>query len=384
MKHIEHRAPPPVEQRAVSPRRPLLVATAAALVSLLLAASYEYATHAPSLRGISVEVVGGTSRVDAVSQRLSSTAPGSFTVERVPSASAATARVADNCVDAALILSASVSAADRIVVAGASGPTMVRAIVSALSSALPDTGPEPVVTDVAALSRNDQAGMSSFVFELGLLVPSVLGSVGLYLVGLRARLWWRVAGATLYAALAALLGVLLLDAGFGALTGAPFEMFGIFAEALTFVLIVAALQASLGLPGTGLAALILLFVGNAASGGTTPPAMLPDFYRQISEWLPNSAVVRATKAAVYFEGHGIGQPLAALALWSGAAMGVLIANDRLHLSERRRSPHDYLVIHATPGVAHLARRRRRSRHTPESETLAPRHSPTPERNGAQS
>jgi hypothetical protein len=316
-----------------------------------------------------------------VSQHLSSTAPGSFTVERVPSASVATSRVADNRVDAALILSA--SGADRIVVAGAMGPTMVRTIVSALSSALPDTGAEPVVTDVAALSRNDQAGMSSFVFELGLLVPSVLGSVGLYLVGLRARLWWRVAGATLYAALAALLGVLLLDAGFGALTGAPFEMFGIgFAGALTFVLIVAALQATLGLPGTGLAALILLFVGNAASGGTTPSAMLPDFYRQISEWLPNSAVVRATKAAVYFDGHGIGQPLAALALWSGIAMAVLIANDRLHLSERRRSPDDHLVIHATPGVAHLARRRRRKRPRPEPETPTTKHTTTPERNGA--
>jgi hypothetical protein len=193
----------------------------------------------------------------------------------------------------------------------------------------------------------------------------------------------RVAGATLYAALAALLGVLLLDAGFGALTGAPFEMFGIgFAGALPFVLIVAALQATLKLPGTGLAALILLFVGNAASGGTTPSAMLPNFYRQISEWLPNSAVVRATKAAVYFDGHGIGQPPAALALWSGIAMAVLIANDRLHLSQRRRSPDDHLVIHATPGVAHLALRRRRRHPRPGPETPTTEHTTTPERNGA--
>lgn len=381
MDQTEHRGPPPAEQRAVSPRRLVVVAVVAALVSLLLVASYEYATHAPSPHGISVDVVGTASGVDAVSQHLASTAPGSFAVERAPTASVATSRVADNRVDAALILSA--SGADRIVVAGAMGPTLERTIVSSLASALPDTGAEPVVTDVAALSRNDEAGLSSFVFELGLLVPSVLGSVGLYLVGVRARLWWRVAGAALYAALAALLGVLLLDVGFGALTGAPFELFGIgFAGALTFVLVVAALQASLGLPGTGLAALIFLFVGNAASGGTTPSAMLPNVYRQMSEWLPNSAVVRATRAAVYFDGHGIGRPLVVLALWSGVAMAVLIANDRLHLSERRRSPDDHLVIHATPGVVHLARRRRRNRPGQEPDTSAIKRTATPERNGA--
>ena len=52
------------------------------------------------------------------------------------------------------------------------------------------------------------AGLSSFVFGLGLLLPSVLGGVGLFLLGMRLRLWWRVAAATLFALLAACGGVL--------------------------------------------------------------------------------------------------------------------------------------------------------------------------------
>ena len=73
--------------------------------------------------------------------------------------------------------------------------------------------------DVAPLSKSDRAGLSSFVFGLGLLIPSVLGSVGLFLLGMRLRLWWRVAAATLFALLAACGGVLAIDTILGALLG---------------------------------------------------------------------------------------------------------------------------------------------------------------------
>jgi hypothetical protein len=215
----------------------------------------------------------------------------------------------------------------------------------------------------------------TFVFELGLLVPSVIGSVGLYLVGLRQRVWRRVAAAWLFAALIAAFGTLIVATGFGAL---PDHWAAIFAigmlGALAFVLSMGAAQATLGLPATGLMALLFIFVGNATSGGSVPSALLPDGYRQISAWLPNGAIVHGVRAVVYFGGHGLGQPLLALLLWVGAGSIVLTANDALHTIERRRHPERTAEIYATPGLAHARRitRRRRSARSAAMSPLAER------------
>jgi hypothetical protein len=103
-----------------------------------------------------------------------------------------------------------------------------------------------------------------------------MGGVGLFLLGRRFRLWWRVSAAVLFALLAACGSVLALDAIFGALTGATATLIGVgFLGALTFVAFVTACQAVTGLPGTGLAALVFVFIGNAVSGGTVPSHSCP-------------------------------------------------------------------------------------------------------------
>jgi ABC-type multidrug transport system permease subunit len=123
----------------------------------------------------------------------------------------------------------------------------------------------------------------------------------------------------------------------GALTGATGALIAIgFLGALSFVLFVAALQAVVGLPGTALAAVAFIFVGNGISGGSVPVAFLPGGFRQIAPWLPNNAIVRATRDVVYFHGHDLAHPLLVLGLWPAVALSVIAAVDLLHLSERRR------------------------------------------------
>jgi len=213
--------------------------------------------------------------------------------------------------------------------------------------------------DVAPLSNGDRTGLSSFVFGLGLLIPSVLGGVGLFLLGMRLRLWWRVAAATLFALLAACAGVLAMDTILGALTGATAALIGIgFLGALSFVLFVAALQAVVGLPGTALAAVAFVFVGNAICGGSVPTGFLPGGFRQIAPWLPNNAIIRGVRDVVYFNGHDLVHPLLVLGLWPAVAVSVIAAVDLLHLTERRRRPHDHSgEIYRVPAVAHLLQRR---------------------------
>jgi hypothetical protein len=257
-----------------------------------------------------------------------------------------------------------------IVTAGADGVLQQQAITAALTAVSRSMRRPSKPLDVAPLSTGDRAGLSSFVFGLGLLIPSVIGGVGLFLVGMRLRLWWRVAAATLFALLAACGGVLAMDTVLGALTGAGGALIGIgFLGALSFMLFVAALQAVVGLPGTALAAVAFIFVGNAISGGSVPIAFLPGGFRQIAPWLPNNAIVRGARDVVYFHGHDLAHPLLVLGLWPAVALSVLTAVDLIHVSERRHQPHDTHEIYRTPAVVHVSRRLR-SRRLGADETPA--------------
>jgi hypothetical protein len=243
-----------------------------------------------------------------------------------------------------------------IVTAGAAGVSQQQAVTAALTAVAAALHRQDRPLDLAPLPASDRAGLAAFVFELGLLIPSVIGSVGLFLLGQRFRLWWRVTAAVLFALLAACGSVLALDAIFGALTGASAALIGVgFLGSLTFVTFVTACQAATGLPGTGLAALAFIFIGNAVSGGTVPFAFLPGGFRQVAPWLPNGAIVSAARDVTYLPQSGLGHPLLVLGIWLAGSLAVLAGVDLLHLAERRRAPDDEADIYATPGTVHVRR-----------------------------
>jgi hypothetical protein len=339
-----------------SPRRLFAIAVFAAILGLGITLSFGYADHAPKPHGVRI-AVAATSAVRArVAAGLEHAQPGGFDLVSAASAPAATHSVRSQLTAGALIVPPSGPA--TIVTAGAEGVLQQQALTVALTAASQSMDRAAMSLDVAPLSSGDRAGLSSFVFGLGLLVPSVIGSVGLFLLGMPLRLWWRVAAATLFALLAACGGVLAMDTILGAFTRASGALIGIgFLGALSFVLFVAALQAVVGLPGTAPAAIAFIFVGNAISGGSVPLEFLPGGFRQIAPWLPNNAIVRGVRDVVYFNGHALAHPLLVLGLWSAVALSVLAAVDLLHLWERRhRPPHHAHEIYRTPAAVHVSRR----------------------------
>jgi hypothetical protein len=187
-----------------------------------------------------------------------------------PSARAATQSVRSQASAGALIVPP--SGAATIVTAGAEGVLQQQAITAVLTAASQSIGRPTKSFDVAPLPTGDRAG--------------------------------------------------------GALIGIGFL------GALSFVLFVAALQAVVGLPGTALAAVAFIFVGNAVSGGSVPVGFLPDGFRQIAPWLPNNAIVRGARDVIYFHGHDLAHPLLVLGLWPAVSLSVLAAVDLIHLSER--------------------------------------------------
>ena len=350
----------PRPHRQPSPRRLFAIAVAVAVVTFILTLSYGFADHAPAPHGVRIAVAAPAGIAAGLTTGLAHAAPGGFTVVVAPSARAVTDSVLSQSAAGGLYTGATGPA--TIVTAGAAGSSQQQAITAALTGAATALHRQARPLDVAPLPANDHAGLSVFVFELGLLIPSVIGSIGLFLLGRPFRLWWRVTAAVLFALLAACGSVLALDTIFGALTGASAALIGVgFLGSLTFVAFATACQAATGLPGTGLAALAFVIVGNALSGGTVPFAFLPDGFRQVAPWLPNGAIVSAARDVVYLPDSNLGHPLLVLGVWLAGSLAVLAYVDLLHLAERRGAPEQEAEIYATSGTAHLRRRRARRR-----------------------
>jgi hypothetical protein len=350
----------PRPPRQPSPRRLFAIAVAAAVVGFVLTLSFGFADHAPAPHGVRLAVAGPARLVQELATGLAHAAPGGFTVVTAPSARAVTSSVLSQAAAGGLVAGA--TGPVTIVTAAAAGSSQQQAITAALMGVATALHRQARSLDVAPLPASDHAGLSVFVFELGLLLPSVLGSIGLFVLGRSFRVWWRIAAAAVFAVLAACGSVLVLDTIFGALTGASAALIGVGClGSFTVVAFVAACQAVTGLPGTGLAALVFVVIGNAVSGGTVPFAFLPDGFRQVAPWLPNGAIVAAARDVVYLPGSDLAHPLLVLGIWLAGSLAVLACVDLLHLAERRRTPDRAAEIYATSGTAHLRRRLARQR-----------------------
>lgn len=132
------------------------------------------------------------------------------------------------------------------------------------------------------------------------------------------------------ALLAGFTATAILQFGFGAFEGSYLLVStavsaGIAAISLT----VLGLVAVMGLPGAGLAAVLLLFVSNPLSGLGTGPEWLPAPWGEIGQWLPIGAAGTAVRSAAYFDGRGAALAWIVLAAW--ALAGLVLA----YLGHRR-------------------------------------------------
>jgi hypothetical protein len=350
----------PRPPRQPSLRRLFAIAVAAAVVGFILTLSYGFADHSPAPHGVRIAVAAPARLVRDLTTGLAHAVPGGFTVVAAPSTRAVIDGVISQSAAGGLVTGA--TGPVTIVTAAVAGLSQQQAITAALTAAATALHRQARSLDVAPLPASDRAGLCVFVFELGLLIPSVLASIGLFVLGRRLRVWWRITAAVVFALLAACGSVLVLDTIFGALTGASAALIGVgFLGSLTFVAFATVCQAVTGLPGTGLAVLAFVVVGNAVSGGAVPFAFLPDGFRQVAPWLPNGAIVSAARDVVYLPDGDLSHPLLVLGIWLAGSLAVLACVDLLHLAERRRAPDREAEIYATSGAAHLRRRLARQR-----------------------
>ncbi len=270
-------------------------------------------------RDVPIGVAGPAPFVEQVQHKLP---PGAFVVTSYPDRDAATAAIKDR-----EIYGAVVAGNPPTVLTAPAGSVVVAQVLDGLAAGLsgqPTTHSTPVVSLPADDPRGSGFGAGALPMVLGGLLAGV---VCFFLVGSAA-----LRGAALVAAavLSGFAGAALLGPWLGILPGgylatAGVMMLGFLAIGAT----VTGLAALIGPPGIGIAAIVVMLVGNPFSGATSAPEMLPSGWGELGQWLPPGAVTSLLRSVSYFDGAAAAHPLWILLGW--IAFGVVL----LGVSSRR-------------------------------------------------
>ena len=317
----------------------VMVAMPAALIvaSFIFVAVYTYTQHDPTPHRLRVAFVGPPSAEKQVQAQLAEKAPGAFELRSYASEALARKAVLDRSVYGAYLFPGSVitaSAAGQGVaqaidlVFGGAAQAMLSRLCSGASAGACQYGMKN--EDIRALPANDSHGLSSSGMQAGLLLPSFVFGILLFVFGGVLPLTRRLVAISLFAIGAGFVAALTVGPIVGALAGHFWALFGIGAAfAAATALATYGLESILGFAGTGLAALLLILLGNSTAGGAMNQEFLPGGFRQIGQALPGGAAVRAVRNTVYFGGHHIGQALAVISLWALAGLALVLAAERL-------------------------------------------------------
>jgi len=312
---------------SLSPR--VLVALTAVFIAAVFVFAGVYTTtqHNPTPHQLSVGIVAPDLMVKVVDLGLRTKAPGYFTLKAYPNEQSLTSAIKDRKVyggyvyrkDSGLLLTASAS--------GKAADTAITGLGESVSKILR----QPLVPrDVASLNSHDSQGLSSYTYQYGLLVPSFFFGMLIFMFGYGLSLSWRLGLIGGYALSAGIVGALTVGPIVGALPDHFLALAALGAlYAVMAVLVTYGLCRLLSYVGLGLAALLLILVGNSTGGGSINQEFLPDFFRSIGQVLPNGAFIRSVRNTVYFGGANTHRAILVVALWALGGLALVLAKEKL-------------------------------------------------------
>jgi hypothetical protein len=287
----------------------VLLVAQAALAFLMVYPSYKPTPHA-----VPVGFVGSSPADNAFYG-------SAFAIHTYPSAAAARDAMKHREIYGALVAE---SGRQRLLIATAASPIvaqMLKETVSPYQTSLP-------VRDIAPLSSNDPRGATINALVLPLISISLIAAVALGALRLPRRRLLTTLG--VFSLLGGLGVMSVVGLGLSALPGSFFALAGVMALTILAISVcTAGLQAVLGKAGVPLAALVFLFIGSPASGNGSAPQLLPNFWRQIGQYLPLGANGSSLRNTSYFDGNAVSKPLLVLSVYVllGAAL-VVVADVR--------------------------------------------------------
>jgi Protein of unknown function (DUF3533) len=212
-----------------------------------------------------------------------------------------------------------------LLVASAASPSVAGLLQQTFATAARTEGKALVVRDLAPLPSSDSRGATAFSMILGLIIAGIMGSRIVYQLGRHRPLLVRLSAILALGIGAGLVATLATNVVIDAFHGHFLAVWGVTALfVLALGLPIFALQELVGPAGILIGAVLFLVIGSPASGGSSAPELLPDFWRDLSQLLPPGAAVTAMRDVVYFHGHGI-VAHALLVLGIYAILGAIVA-----------------------------------------------------------
>jgi hypothetical protein len=282
-------------------------------------------------RDLPIAVAGPPPAAGGLAGQLQAQHPGAFDVRVVADAAAADAAIENRTVYGAIVLS---PAGPSLHVASAAGPTVSTLLTQAAAEL--GNGQSVPVQDVVPTDPDDPRGAGFAAAFLPLAVTALLAGVLIFLLVQRRRA--RIVALGAFGVLAGLAGAAVQQYWLGVLPGdylAAAGVIGLFALAVAAT--VSGLGAVFDRAGLALGAVLVFLVGNALSGISSAPELLPQPWGEFGQWLPIGAGGTLLRSVVYFDGHG---GLAAVTvLTSYALVGlVLVLAGRRGIGRTTTSP----------------------------------------------
>jgi hypothetical protein len=263
-------------------------------------------------RDLPVIVAGPAPAAEGLAGQLESARPGAFEITMLADAAAADEALRDRDAYAAFVVGPDGLALHT---ASAASPTVATLLTQASAQM---SGGQPVRTvEVVPLDPDDPRGTGFASGFLPLAITSLLAGIAIFFVT-RGR-GPRLAGLIGYAVLAGLSSAAVLQYWLGVIPGTYLlnaAAIGLFTLAVAAT--VSGLAAVIGEAGIGLGALVAFLIGNALSGISAAPQLLPQPWGEVGQWLPVGAGGTLLRSTAYFDGAG-GTP----AVWILAAYAIL-------------------------------------------------------------
>lgn len=299
----------------------LAPALAVAVLLTVLVSAFAWPAVRSAPHGIGLAVAAPAPVAAQLEGRLEAAAgEDAFDVTVVADRAAAEQAIRDREVYGAVVVGPS---GGEVLVASAASPAVAQALTQLAARMPAEAGGPLPVTDVVALPATDPRGVG---LATGLL-PLLAGGIALGAIGsLRVRrTGTRVLALALGAAAGGAVVIGLLDGWLGALDGSPWLLWSVAALVIGAVAAtVAGLHRHLGTAGIGLAALVVVVLGNPLSGVASAPEMLPAGWGAFGQWLPAGAGATALRSVAFFDGAASGAALLALSAWLVAGLLLLV------------------------------------------------------------
>jgi hypothetical protein len=305
------------------------------LFAIALPVIFELAFHAPQPHRVPIAVVGSTSQVEVLGERLHAVSSGGFTVEQLPTKAAAIVAVRDRYVAAAYLAAPS---SPSVYVARAASAIRASYLQGVFTQIAGEAGaPPPQLVDVVPLRPGD-SGNGTFFFVFPMLMVGVIT----VLVLLQRASGWSTERRMLAVAAMGAVGAVtayITVVSLNVLPDKPLLLLYAFFLSQVFgqlLLGAAHLLKQFFLPVSLTFALVLSV---PSAGGTVPPDLLPTWLRYLSNVLPLSQGVKITRSVAYFGAADILAPTMILVAWAIAALiAVQVARYNGRPSKELRSP----------------------------------------------